>query len=380
MALRRLYRTSEALRRAAPFTGGAGMLGHAGMLHWHACVQELQAQLAESSRTVGQLRAEVQRQDVEAGDAARMHARQLAEAQGRADMLQEENATLLVELNNRPSHKDYTGARREAEIMRQRLNRLEASKGSEFPDGTDSPDAEKQPDRRLMTTKDRIARDKRIAALGLSHVDRLPLVVLAEIVQDACLALDVTEPTHLHASVLRVLMRANQVPQLEQFVDTVTDCIFTRGAQLVPMHLQSVDTASVVPVLELWQEQLHEATLVDTAMHHIHSLVHSRNAPAPPSLNGTVSAVHQLVQNQSNAQATLDTFRTLDADFKDNPGGSIVRHFQNLFSVQSTAGCIPMMSKVCMPCDPARELLVSACAVLQTKSLVKHFWAANILT
>ena len=334
-------------------------------------VQELQAQLADSSRTVGQLRAEVQKLDVEAGDAARMHARQLAEAQGRADMLQEENATLLVELNSRPSHKDYTGARREAEIMRQRLARLEAGRGSEFPGGSGSPEAETQPDRRLMTTKDRIARDKQLAALGLSHVDHLPLVVLAEVVQDACLALEVTEPTHLHASVLRLLMRANQVPQLEQFVDSVTDCLFKHGAQLVPMHLRSADTANVVPVLEVWQEQLHEAALVDTAMHHIHSLLHGRNAPASPSLNGTVSAVQQLVQNQSNAQATLDTFKTLDASFKDNPGGSIVRHFQSLFSVQSTAGCIPMMSKVRLPSDTDRVAFMSirVCAVLRTNPL-----------
>jgi hypothetical protein len=317
-------------------------------------VQELQAQLADAGRTIGQLQAEARKQEVEAGDAARMHARQLAEAQGRADMLQEENATLLVELNNRPSHKDYTAVRREADILLQRLNRVETRRGPDGDfsgNGADdaSADTERQSDRRLMTTKDRIARDKQLAALGLAHVDRLPHIVLAEIVQDACLALEVTEPTHLHASVLRVLRQANHVPQLEQLVDSVRDCIFNSGAKLVPMHLQSGDTGCIVPVLELWQEQLHDATHADTALHHIHSLLHNRgDTPAQPSLQGIVSAVQKLVQNQRNAQATLDTFKALDEDLqRDNPAASIVQHFQALFNVQSTAGCIPMMSKVC---------------------------------
>lgn len=312
-------------------------------------VQELQAQLADTSRTVTQLRAEVQRQDVDAGDAARMHARQLAEAQGRAEMLQEENATLLVELNKRPSHKDYTAVKREGDIMRQRLSRLESQKETDSGMGynADSPSAgtEKQHEQQLMTTKDRIARDKRLAAMGLSQIDRMPHV-LSEIVQDACLALDVPEPTHLHSAILRVARRANQVAQLDAFVESVCGCIFKDGADFVPAHLQEGEAVSVVPVLQLWQEKLHAAAHIDHAVRQIDGMLRGADVLFAPTLDGIVASVQELVWNQSNAKATLATFKSLDSGFRDNPDAAIVRHFQDLFSLQSAVGCIPMMSKV----------------------------------
>lgn len=219
------------------------------------CLQELQAKVADLERSNATLRAELQKRDVSAGDTARMHARQLAEACTRGDTLAEENASLLLELNARPAHKDHAALRREADILRQRLAQAELRRGgpggdavaaaAELEGGTGSAAAASG---RLMTTRERIARDKHVTRLGLQAVDGLPHSVLVELVQDACVALECTDAMHLHAAVLRVLRAANRAAELDALAERLSDCVFREGAALVPPHLRARDLTSLVPV------------------------------------------------------------------------------------------------------------------------------------
>lgn len=210
--------------------------------------------MADLERTNTRLQAELQRREVGAGDSARMHARQLAEASTRGENLAEENASLLLELNSRPSHKDHTALRREVDVLRQRLAHSEARQGGPGSNAAaaaavlDGAAGTVGVSGRLMTTRERIARDKQVARLGLQSVDGVSHSVLVEVVQDACIALDCSNMMYLHAAVLRLLRGANKVTELEGLTERLCDCVFRDGAPLVPQHLRRRDLDSLVPV------------------------------------------------------------------------------------------------------------------------------------
>lgn len=210
--------------------------------------------MVDLERTCTGLQAELQRREVGAGDAARMHARQLAEASTRGENLAEENASLLLELNSRPSHKDHTALRREVDVLRQRLAQADTRRGGPGSDAAAAAAELEGTARsagasgRLMTTRERIARDKQVARLGLQEVEGMSHSVLVEHVQDACVALDCSNAMHMHAAVLRLLRAANTVTELEGLTERLCDCVFRDGAALVPTHLRRRDIDSLVPV------------------------------------------------------------------------------------------------------------------------------------
>ena len=101
---------------------------------------------------------------------------------------------------------------------------------------------------RLRTTRERIARDKAVAAAGLQSVEHVPRGVLVEVVQDACVAVDVGDATDLPAAVARLLRAAAALPRMEAFVDGVCEAVFSAGAALLPGDLTERDPAAVLPV------------------------------------------------------------------------------------------------------------------------------------
>lgn len=111
-------------------------------------------------------------------------------------------------------------------------------------------------------------------------------------------------------------------------------------------------------VLQVWQEQLHDAARVDQTLGHLHGVLAMRNGEAgrtagTPSLQQVVAQVQQLVEGEARVQATHDAFASVENELRSNPQGGlqqVVRHFQDLFGVASIEGCLPMMSKVCRFC------------------------------
>lgn len=211
--------------------------------------------MADLERSNATLQAELQKRDVDAGDTARVHARQLAEARTRGETLAEENASLLLELNARPGHKDHAALRREADLLRQRLAQAEARGAGPGGDAAaaaaeleGSSGSAAAASRRLMTARERMARDKHIARLGLRTVDGLSHGVLVDLVQDACVTLECSDATHMHAAVLRMLRAANRATELEGLVERLGDCVFRDGAALVPQHMRARDLNMLVPV------------------------------------------------------------------------------------------------------------------------------------
>ena len=324
-----------------------------------AFVQEVSAQLNEAERKAGAARAEMIRRDREAQDAARATARRLAEAQSRADALAEENTSLLLDLNARPTVKERASLARQVEILDANLRKAEAGAG---PGGIASAGEAAMAEQataqsaKLRTTRERIARDKKIAALGLGRAQHVNKAVLVEVVQDACIALDVSDDvTTLPVAVGRLLRAASAVPEMERFVDGVCECVFSYGATLLPANLKQRDPGSVVRVLEHWQEQLHDGKRVEAALSQVHDAVQRRGsqngecaaALTPPQV---VTAVRKLVNEAGAGRAAAAAMHCATEDLQTNSEGvlqQVIGHFQQLFSVPTLEGCIPAMSKVC---------------------------------
>jgi hypothetical protein len=210
------------------------------------CLQEAQ-RLAAAERKVTAARSELLRCGREASDAGRAHTRQLAEAQNRADSLADENTSLLLDLNSRPTQKDQASLSRQIDVLQQKLRRAECGDAAAAGESA-LPQQTTQQATKLRTTRERIARDKKVAVLGLHGVERVPRDVLVELVQDACVALDVSDATALPAAVLRLLRAAAVVPQMEGFVNSVCESVFRQGAALLPRGLTQRDPGSVVKV------------------------------------------------------------------------------------------------------------------------------------
>lgn len=229
-------------------------------------MQEATAQLADAESAAAAARAEMVRRDHMAADAARVHAKQLAEAKARADALAEENTSLLLDLNARPAQRDIASLRRQVEILEQRLRKSEAQSGDgarasagarprsagSAQHAHGSPLSEhnaKTAPAAQRSTRERISRDKKVTALQLGGVQHLSKAVLVDLVQDACVALDVRgDATALPAAVAKLQRVAAAVPDMEQFVEGVCDNVFKHGASLLPQGLAHRDPSTVVHV------------------------------------------------------------------------------------------------------------------------------------
>lgn len=233
-------------------------------------LQEATAQLADAERNAATARAEMVRRDRATADAARVHSRQLAEAQSRADALAEENTSLLLDLNARPGQRDVASLRRQVEVLEQRLRKAEASptrasSGNAFGNAASgkstsgaaahaentalSENSAQEANQQRGSTRERISRDKKVAAMQLTSVQHLSKTVLTDIVQDACISLDVRgDATALPAAIAKLQRVAAAVPGMEGFVEDICDNVFKHGASLLPHGLLQRDPSTVVHV------------------------------------------------------------------------------------------------------------------------------------
>jgi hypothetical protein len=76
-------------------------------------------------------------------------------------------------------------------------------------------------DEGLMSSRERMRRDRELHRLGLAAVERFPHDVAISLLQDACIALELEDATRLPAALHRLLRVVAAVPRLERFVADV---------------------------------------------------------------------------------------------------------------------------------------------------------------
>ncbi|KAL3157009.1 hypothetical protein ABBQ38_001262 [Trebouxia sp. C0009 RCD-2024] len=185
----------------------------------------LSQQLAEAERGAAEAQRALHLANSSAAEAARGTARRQAQAEHKADVLAEENASLILELDARPTAKQYKSLQRQMDILERRLadSKADAQGLGEAAEEGELDLSCKVLGSAPLTTRERMRRDRELHRLGLNLVERIPKDVLIDLVQDVCIDLEVADPTSLPAAISKLLRVVATLPRLERFVGDVCE-------------------------------------------------------------------------------------------------------------------------------------------------------------
>ncbi|KAF5839020.1 hypothetical protein DUNSADRAFT_1797 [Dunaliella salina] len=231
----------------------------------------------------------------EGADALRGAERRLAEAERRAHMLAEENASVLAELQARPTVQDLRSAKREVDILERQLSKLKHGGGTSLggspqqqqlghagvvAEGGELDMGLATSSRASLSSRQRMRRDREVHRMGLRIVEDMSRAVLVDL---------------LH---------------LSQVLAAILDVLSSRTEPAV------------------------------------------RAAGPPKTPADLVAAVQQLVAVEAQMLMGSSSMAVAEAALasakpEDVMAGAL-RHFQNLFGCDSLAGIVPAMNKVYM--------------------------------
>eukprot|EP00803_Ostreobium_quekettii_P000784 evm.model.scf_855.2 EVM.evm.TU.scf_855.2 scf_855:24944-33980(+) len=327
------------------------------------------ARIAVAEKRVAELLRDLNSSRAEAVDASRQSARRVAEAETRAEKLAEENASLIMELNMRPTAKDLGSCHRQIALLERRLLRARSTGDA----GSAAEAGEREIGAQLagvgpLTTRERIQRDREINRLHLQAVDHLPRDVLAQLVQDVCICLDLDDATHLKPAVLKVLRVVDALPRLEAFVAEVCEIVLGRTAPCAAAS--ACDPSQVPATLRAWVQSLRELDVMRGAVGAIRRTLSSRVDAESDRVIEQAEVelqIQQLVEHERNSLTAIDAIRAAEGILEGSPNvllNRVVKHFQNLFDCQNLAGAIPAMNRIYMTVTECRNFLRSLSLIL----------------
>ncbi|KAK9820170.1 hypothetical protein WJX72_007055 [[Myrmecia] bisecta] len=291
-----------------------------------------------------------------AAEAARLASRHVAQAEHRADVLAEENASLILELDARPTVKQYKSLQRQLEILE--LRAAQAKPGGQTA-GDTAADGEldlgiKVLGGEALTSRERMRRDKELHRLGLACVERIPRDVLVDLVQDLCIALELADPTALPAAAHKLLRAVASLPRLERFVGEVCEAVFRRGHAFIPAAHANEDPSAVPAVIAAWLSQLAELRQAQEIQQAVVRLLQARvgaveGQPPPQAASEMVAQVRHLVDQERHSLQAADTIAAAKDLLQAQPEvllHRIVAHFQHLFDCRQLDGVLPAMNQV----------------------------------
>ena len=147
--------------------------------------------------------------------------RQVSDASDRIADLEEENTNLRMELDSRPTPREWRALQRRCDGLRERLGtteeRLESTR-------------EREDLRRYMDTRELMRRDKADARLDLSRLDYdVPRQALAAVLKSVCRVLNLRDLALVEPSVRRLQRVVLAVPRMERFIKDVCGLVFLHG-------------------------------------------------------------------------------------------------------------------------------------------------------
>ncbi|GLC33253.1 hypothetical protein PLESTM_000040900 [Pleodorina starrii] len=341
---------------------------------------DMQARIILLERRSADLQRELDRARLEAAEAARTAERRLAEVEYRATQLKEDNEALVHELESRPTVQDNRTLKREVEILEKRLLQLKGSTAASGA-GADAEGGETalslavaakaRNAGNLMTTTQRMARDKALHRLGLRALEDWPKDVLVDLVQDVCIELDVRDATTLPAAVRKTLRVVGAVPRMEAFIGAVCDRVYVKGAPFVPPHIDgTTDPSRVLEVLQVWLGLLQEGAHLRGAMRAVVEALAARTEGMATPIHGpgdVVASVRQLVEAEAVALTARESLAAASRHMAHDPEhllSRLVSHFMRLFDCPSLEGVVPAINKLYVTLNEQRNFARALAAAL----------------
>ncbi|GIL44765.1 hypothetical protein Vafri_2272 [Volvox africanus] len=334
---------------------------------------DMQARIILLERRSADLQRELDRARLEAAEAARMAERRHAELEHRAAQLKEDNEALVHELDSRPTNQDNRTLKREVEILEKRLLQLKGSTaasgaGANAEGGETALSlaaaAKGRHGGSMLTTSQRIARDRSLHRLGLRTLDDWPKDVLVDLVQDVCIELDLRDATALPAAVRKTLRVVGAVPRMEAFIGAVCERVYLKGAPFVPPHIDgTTDPSRVLEVLEIWLELLHESAQLRGAMRAVVETLAARADGMATPIHGpddVVAGVRQLVEAEAVALTARESLAAASQHMAREPEellSRLVSHFMRLFDCKSLDGVVPAVNRLYVTLNEQRNFI-----------------------
>ncbi|RHY15612.1 hypothetical protein DYB36_012004, partial [Aphanomyces astaci] len=201
-----------------------------------AFVERLEAARLEQEQSARKLR---QQEALIQDKVAKIDADLRASKQVVAD-LRDENANLHLEVQSRPSIRDYKATQRRVMLLERQLHdqQVAVTHANTLDDL-----------RQYMGTAELIYRDKQNAKLHLNRLSTLPKEACLEVMQDICRQLDLTDVTLIGPSVAKLISVVHAVPRMEKFIRDVCACV--QPSPAIPLE-------KVVPTLTKWKQNLDQ--------------------------------------------------------------------------------------------------------------------------
>ena len=349
-------------------------------------VRSMYDKIKEQSRKIDLLNRRA-----EAHKAAEYDAVQLQEQlRSRSEELVEELENVRIELESRPSARQWADKQRELADAENKLHDLVMMRGEA---------AELAAWRKHLSTSDRIKVDKRNHELGLWLLDSLPKAVTKEVLQTVCRELDVSDVSDIQPSLAKLKAVVKAVPRMERFITQVCEYLFERDRQIRELGGgRSRETAAgkdrptmedVLPVLQSWwldlQNNFNLSTFqikVLTEMRrrdrllaqeqgagvlHLDDYTTDQWPERERAVQKSLEVIRDLVDFQIETFRHKKSFRAAEDFIKDNPDAMVSRqvaHIQYIFSIHSLEGLLPRMNQVYIFCEEMRNFLTSAKASL----------------
>ena len=163
----------------------------------------------------------------------------------RTTEMRDEIENLRLELNNRPTMRQWNLKITELQDLEDKLHDLVMMRGEA---------AEIAAWRQHLSTKDRIQVDKRNYELGLWLLDSLPKAVAKEILQGVCRELDVSDVSEIINSIVKLKTVVKTVPRMDRFISQVCAFLFQRDktilASLPPPGSSAAAITAAQPTME----------------------------------------------------------------------------------------------------------------------------------
>ncbi|CCI42551.1 unnamed protein product [Albugo candida] len=329
-------------------------------------LQRLEADRRYQEGVIGELR---QRESSMAEKINKLQEK-VKEAKETVDELMQENSTLTVEAGSRPTIQEYRSCERRLHQLERKLSETkmalnEAKNVHQF--------------RKLMDTKDLVARDRLGHRLGLKKLNSLPRETLLDIVKDVCRLMNVADVTMISTDLEKLCKVVAAVPRMEAFIRDVCGFVYDSSRPFARKQddEEKIETMEVViPTLERWTRDLKRLTdleyfysaVMDKLSCGPSSRQQSRDAQATSTKNILTTAealqiISDLMQQESDAFCRDETYKIARTEIEQKPTvliHQIIRHFSHLFQVKSLEGVMPKMNEIYLFVSELQNFLVVA--------------------
>ena len=289
----------------------------------------------------------------------------IVDVKERLRVTRDENTNLLLELQSRPTVKQYKSAER-------RIDELERKLYAAVEAAQESSDVKEL--KRHMNTKTLIEQDKANHRLRLERLDAIPREISKEILKQTCRELDISDATLIAPCIRKMSKAMLLLPRLENFINDVCSFVFKHSSDKEnkkgsKSKVNRRTMEDVMPVLKNWEKQLSslgkssefKAIIMSELCRR--SVVpkksglfnRSGNDTDYPGMTADMSdeqalrAVRDLVELEKSVMAREDLYRNAEEVVQKNPDlfvNRVVLHFRYLFGVKHMEGVFPKMNEV----------------------------------